>query len=281
MNQSSGRRLELSLSIEEEVRRAFSRFGFSTLYYWSSISGWLSSPIFKVVGSLPIVGYLVLYSEAFDNWFELIGIGEDLFLSGPIRLRMLYYGGVLMLLALGLNQVLSPKVTRRFRSDDDFVEHVARNPRPTWLIEAIRDLWRLDYFRSHSVFKGFQPEREAELQVFSQRLHEVFHQSGRPDLALPKAIESRSFARLAEDELQSGIIESLDRWGEVSNRYQVQQACESLFRQQYACLNAYFRVKIRFLTAALAICGLILVAIPAIDTFLRVVLIDFSGRGAG
>ena len=105
----------------------------------------IHSLVFRESSFLPIAGYLILYGDAFQSWFQFSVLGQEWLFTTSVRLHLLYWGGVFIFAAAILHISFCPGLVKRFPDQDEYVENFisAYSPRP--VIEAIHSLSILTY----------------------------------------------------------------------------------------------------------------------------------------
>ncbi len=83
---------------------------------WRHVIGLLNSPVFRAVVFLPIIGYFILYTDAFHSLLSNHGLESDWILSLNERLSFVYSGGVSLLCAYAIYRTSCPPMIRESNS---------------------------------------------------------------------------------------------------------------------------------------------------------------------
>jgi hypothetical protein len=104
--------------------KAFSNI-VSTPPSWTQLGVWLTSSTSRVIYTFPIAGYVVLYSDYFQKLFHFSALTESWgFISFPTRINLIYYGSLLLLGALIIWWFVSPPLLRGKRDLQHFVSDI-------------------------------------------------------------------------------------------------------------------------------------------------------------
>ena len=104
--------------------------GFRYNYQWHDYVPYLDGWIVRFAATIPILGYLILFNDevtAFMNFDDLTSGQEDKFwLTGSQRLRLLYFGMLLLALANLLYRIRRPYVLKCAPSLEEYLEWADR-----------------------------------------------------------------------------------------------------------------------------------------------------------
>lgn len=242
-----------------------------SLFAWHRLAVFVSSPVFRSIALLPILGYLILYGDAFQGWFELSSIGEDLFLTGDQRLRSLYYGGIAMVVSMGGFALRCPSVVKRYPSNWEYISTEASMEDYRKVENALCDLAfgdtprGVDVDREVGAIDGMQ-QHSAGGGIGLQLLLDHY-----------SSISPRTMSATSEVDADIMLETMLDLrrcWTDSIKNVQFRYECRDLLEAHY--LNAtYSKFFSRYLVGVTGTVGVVLVSIPAIETLIRVVLLDF------
>jgi hypothetical protein len=100
-------------------------------WFWMTIPSWtqlgvvLTTATSRVIYTLPIAGYVILYSDYFQKLFTFTSLNPSWgFLSFNARINMIYYGSWLLLAAFGLWWFFSPLLLKGKRDLQHFVSDI-------------------------------------------------------------------------------------------------------------------------------------------------------------
>lgn len=104
------------------------RFGLT----WRTAKEFAGSPFARPVALIPALGYFVLYSQAFSDFFAIDDISQRgyLFLSPIAKSHCLYFGSILIAIGFGFYLRCCPEDCRRHSTAADALEEFTRNGRP-------------------------------------------------------------------------------------------------------------------------------------------------------
>ena len=88
---------------------------------WSVSGVLIRSPLVRLAAAVPTIGYFVLYGDAFREMFDFTASfgAEYLLFSAQTKVRLVYYGGVMIGLALLLYIWRCPDICKRLFSEID------------------------------------------------------------------------------------------------------------------------------------------------------------------
>lgn len=98
---------------------------------WDAVKGIANNDFTRVVALIPIAGYLILFNDeiaAIASFDALAGVGEDdrspFFLDGLTKLRLVFFGSILVLCSFIVYRLFRPEVLDVSRNDLEFSELV-------------------------------------------------------------------------------------------------------------------------------------------------------------
>jgi hypothetical protein len=199
---------------------------------WTSLGSLLSSTTSRVIYTLPVAGYVILYSDYFRNLHMFSTLTHGGFLTFSERVNLFYYGSLMLLLAYGLWWVSSPRLLRGKQDLQQFISDiVVARDRATVIVVA----------RS----APFTPQSERE--HFSKTL---------------TADDQTLFGRIAVNlEVRGAGL------GEAAGEYEhlIPTALGFYFKRQNGTRRA-----LRIFTGGFTILGFSLVLLPSLDLLFRV-----------
>lgn len=229
---------------------------------WSWISKVIQSPLFRASSLVPVVGYMIIYGDAFRDWFTFDSLGEVAFLSPSARLRLLYWGGVLMLIATTVHSLFCPRLIKRFPDEDEYLDNFALSATPKSVIDAWHNLALLT--------SGHQ-SRAAKLSNLLNSIARSIQVSDKPIMSVlgrdPTDVSADQFAT-ATSQFRSYLGRSLDK---VS----IKEICLPLIAYNHSVTRTS-KPTIRIFAVICAVLGICLAAIPALETCLRVLIMEFA-----
>jgi hypothetical protein len=96
-----------------------------TIPSWTQLGVLLTTATSRVIYTLPIAGYVILYSDYFQKLFTFTSLNPSWgFLSFNERINMIYYGSWLLFVAFGLWWFFSPRLLRGKRDLQHFVSDI-------------------------------------------------------------------------------------------------------------------------------------------------------------
>lgn len=237
---------------------------FFVLGTWEWITQVVQSPVFRTSSLLPIVGYMIIYGEAFQGWFEFKGLGEMLLLSASDRLRCLYWGGICMLISTSLHWGFCPRLIKRFPARSACVDNFVIAKRSQPVLQAVIDLAQLT---------GEHNSRKAQ---FSNLMNHILRILNPKDPEFMKLI-AQGVPKLSEFERNRFLIQfgGLLTNADTDKSDRLTEPCIELISFSHTIQNGS-RPILRITTIVFAIVGIALVVFPALDTFVRVVLIELG-----
>lgn len=266
--------------------------------HWSRTSSLVRSPLVRLAAAVPTVGYFVLYGDAFADMFSFTDkLGSEyLFLSAQMKVRMLYYGGLCIGVALLIYLWRCPEICKRNQTKHEAHDEFVRIGGSTFItlnVERVDELNRQldkEEFQSILYLTTFLvSEIYGELDAAEQQLIQ--------DEMLPNiAGEQTLSGQHGDDELRkmlSGlVIEQRDSSNALTEGYR--EFYNTFLHLHYA--NASRSPKVRdtakllygFFSAMaersrrfsqlvvwnLSVAGIVLASLPAVDVFMQVVLTD-------
>jgi hypothetical protein len=141
-------------------------------YRWSLLGQLLNTGVAKATYTIPVAGYIILYSDYFHTLFSYSKtLPSGGFLSSDQRLHMTYFGSVILLAAYGFYYWLSPPLLRNRKNPYDFVNDILVTHDYSTVLKIIRDCQRyldsLDFSAVDDSTNNLRQFRE-HLKTFSQ-----------------------------------------------------------------------------------------------------------------
>ena len=229
---------------------------------WTWITKVIQSPVFRISSFLPVVGYMILYGDAFQGWFRFSVLGDELVLSPSLRLHFLYWGGILIFAATAIQAFFCPALIKRFPDQDAYVDNfiIAYSPRP--VVEAVNSLSRLT------------AGHHSRAARFTNLFNPIAKSVGSSDKVFLSLV-GKGVKDLNREELDKLNVSLRYLLASTTYRVEAQKHCVSLIEYNHAIQTAA-RPTIRILTVALALVGILLASLPAFETFLRVIILDID-----
>jgi hypothetical protein len=94
------------------------------IFSWTDLGSLLSSSTSRVIYTLPVVGYVILYSDYFQSLHKFSTLPHGGFLTFSARVSLFYYGALVLLVAYGLWWRFSPPLLRGKRDLQHFVSDI-------------------------------------------------------------------------------------------------------------------------------------------------------------
>lgn len=98
---------------------------------WSSVEKIASNDLTRVIGLIPLVGYVILFNDELANLasFEIIAGVDDsnispFFLTSLAKMRLVFFGSLFLLLANVAFRYFGPRVLRHSKDDMEFSRRV-------------------------------------------------------------------------------------------------------------------------------------------------------------
>jgi hypothetical protein len=126
---------------------------------WSSLSALLNNAVARAIYVIPVAGYVILYSDYFSGLFQYSTLSYNGFLSFFQRVSLAYYGSIILLVAFLLWLVYAPTLLRNKRDLQQFISEII----------AAQDFATLHYVSGtirgliEATLKGTDIERNVEL----------------------------------------------------------------------------------------------------------------------
>jgi hypothetical protein len=107
---------------------------------WSTLGLLLSNTTARVIYALPVAGYVILYSDYFQTLFHFSSISVTSwgFLTFTQRIRLIYFGSWILLIAFGLYWRYAPRLLRGRRDEFHFVSDVVISRNRATVLEITR-----------------------------------------------------------------------------------------------------------------------------------------------
>lgn len=101
--------------------------------HWVVLSTIFESGLLRVLSSIPVVGYVIIWSDKLNGFLQFEQIGGTMFLTFFQRLNLLYFGGVFLLIAFGIYHLFCPWVYKRFSDEHDYFSYLLEHGSSTKL----------------------------------------------------------------------------------------------------------------------------------------------------
>jgi len=262
---------------------------------WSHSSFLIRSPLVRAAALVPTLGYVLLYGGVFSDLFDFTGaLGEHAWtLSPSTKVRFLYYGGLMVLFALGLYLWRCPEICKRLHSYEQARDEFSRigSPHDIHLIlNRLEFRWRSHVFGHH---EGLYPLARHLITHadLGERNNIVAAATGGGFIFKPitkqsaeNAIAIFASAHLLEpqrdkDQAQALYLVGVLATQKLLERYfdnpQTKEFSQLFYADQYSVFDLSRQVSQRVVKYA-SILGVGLVAIPTLDVLLHVMVMDFT-----
>ena len=104
------------------------------LFYWSSVKKVASNDLTKIIGIVPVVGYLILFNDSILDTVQFNTItgttGDEaspFLLGGLTKLRMTFFGSLCVTISFLIYQLRRPKALDTATDDFSFAERVCES----------------------------------------------------------------------------------------------------------------------------------------------------------
>lgn len=81
---------------------------------WKHVKHLLRLPAARLTLFVPLAAYLIIYSSEFEHWFDFAKLGEPFLFSADQKLRMIYYGGICVLIANAIFWLACPALAKQY-----------------------------------------------------------------------------------------------------------------------------------------------------------------------
>ena len=251
----------------------------------------------RIAAAVPTIGYFVLYGDAFSEMFSFTDTlgAEYLIFSASEKVRMLYYGGILIGAALLIYLWRCPAICKRVHSTHEAKDEFMRLGGASDLVfdnKFVFDDEISNYFPTYYSLIHLSNHLAAEiwrLMDADARQKTSYVSSGKffgtielqkiSEVELLECMKRKSIGE-AGSKVDPNYAEFFDalilmNYDAVKNREGIRDTAKSLYGFRYmaqAAKRSYSQLAVRCLSYA----GVILAALPAFDVFLQVVLTDFG-----
>lgn len=154
------------------------------LFYWSTVKKVASNDLTKIIGIVPVVGYLILfndsilYSVQFNTITGTTGDEASPFLIGGLtKLRMTFFGSLCVTISFLIYQTRRPKALDNASDDFSFAERVRESYSVVEMKALERDVMDANWQKRLGLFwfpsQGAR-KRESRVQGFREDLRPKF-----------------------------------------------------------------------------------------------------------
>ena len=264
------------------------------LFNWRVVSLVLSSPIVKASVLVPLVGYLLIYSSGENGaphppWLNTLGLsGEPFWFSADAKLRMMYYGGILIMSAILVYWWKCPDQIKNHSTASEARSSFVRDANPAVVHQANERITR-SFLNNKSGRPSEQTSRHSNLVKTNAMMAVLDYYS-----SCYKVSADQNNARFSLDELkrfEEGIYTNFESFEQAYKQFnKLNQDClhihsrwndfSSLRRRGAEVIHKDYKVlersEFHYLCGAvlLTLGGAVLLVLPAIETFAHVISID-------
>ncbi len=154
------------------------------LFYWSTVKKVASNDLTKIIGIVPVVGYLILFNDSildkiqFDTITGTTGDEASPFLLGGLtKLRMTFFGSLSVTMSFLIYQLRRPKELDTATDDFSFAERVRESYSVVEMKALERDVMEAKWQKRLGLFwlpwHGGR-KRECQVQGFREDLRTKF-----------------------------------------------------------------------------------------------------------
>lgn len=271
---------------------------------WQTAGLLLSSPLVRTAALLPFIGYLIVFSSEMKGWLDFGALGEPFLFPAEMKLRYAYYGGAWVIVAYCMYALRCPQLLKDFKTaaelheaptrvgaTDELDDIISRWMVPVWSGERLSNLNEgfpyvlIQY--SQAVLEGDRQSYEKALSVFEGDGNKPPSYKGanhlRDKLDLSMFLEAH-FIKV--DQQKPEVIDEAVRAHQGLIIVNTMAKVTRLTGRSLEIAKAIYAIeydrmsKLRPLSASFAVnfafFGLLLIALPALETFLQVLTSDFS-----
>lgn len=96
------------------------------LFSWRYSSFLVRSNLSKSMTLIPVLGYIIIYSDIMQSWINIDNYIEYSLISDLSRAHFIYWAAIFISIAVLLFQIFAPKPIKRFANSDEFGSENAR-----------------------------------------------------------------------------------------------------------------------------------------------------------
>lgn len=248
--------------------------------YWRKSTQVLQSPAIRAIALLPVLGYLIIFSSELSGWLNTSMVGDTFLIDPFTKIRMLYYGGVALFVALILHSLFCPETAKKFDNGALAMEEFWREGSARKAMLASQRL--LFYMRSNR----YHPQLLSNLghihlalyktSVYDYLAKSGFSFSNAENEALSRFKNTQSRDKFQDDDISSmqGVLKKAFEQHSKNQTLIKESLGASIIRTEYEFDQVripWFRIPAGILSGV----GVILIAIPATETFIHVLTVDF------
>lgn len=248
---------------------------------WRRSTRILRSPAIRVTALIPVLGYLIIFSSEMSGWLNTSVVGETFLLSPTDKIRMIYYGGAALVLALIIHTFWCPRTIKEFDNAALAMEDFWQDGTARKAMLANQRL--LHHVCGDSFFPQLQsPNERKRLEAYKNASFDYLATSGFPFGTAERDALNAFKARLADDaELKREfalLMQDVLKKAFEHHAKNPSLLMDSTGGQLVGAVWNWDLIRlpwIRIPTAVFAQAGALLIAIPAMETFIHVLVVDF------
>lgn len=255
-------------------------------FEWRTIAVVLNSPVTKAVALIPVFGYLIIFNQEITCWLNRSILGEWYVFSPIMKFRLVYYGGLSLVVALLIYNILCPRALKRYASCEDAVEAYYEGSRP----KIVKDIIERHIRESHQGFRfgllglsvlvrhprTFKRLTAAVSYYLASAPSEELSFAG-----IRKASSSEDacltwFTQQDPDRLRELLAGVYQKHVRSPQKIELNSLGEQIVQASFD-LDQRRSPFMRSIAAVLAYLGALFILAPAAETFIHVVFIDLVG----
>jgi hypothetical protein len=247
---------------------------------WHPSTRILRSSAIRAIALIPVLGYLIIFSSELSGWLNTTVIGDTFLIEPTTKIRMLYYGGVTLFVALLLHSKFCPDTVKNFDNAALAMDDFWRDGSPRKAHVAIQ---RLLFYICRDKFypKLLSTIERNKLEQYKTAVFDYLAKAGFSYTAEQNEILSSywvklsgtpgsnsEFVRAMQDPLKVAFEQH-----SIENSLIKAALGASIIRAEHE----FDQIRLTWIlipTTVLSWLGLTLIAIPAVDTFIQVIIID-------
>ena len=272
---------------------------------WSNSTFLIKSPLVRIAATVPLLGYVILYGDAFSEieFFSFTDrLGADGFLfDSQTKVRMLYYGGLCILISFLIYLAACPRMCKRLASVEEARDEGSRALEPEYIRSLYSKGYLLFFNPDHSpavieyvrelafeliddLVNALDTSDLKDIAEYNGNKYTQFEQNGECEGKLRSYVRIifKTAAKMNSDgQTEAEILEHAGMslvepyLAKYIDAPRVRTRCISIFVAAYVHVNQR-RKPFALLVLLTSVTGLALTVLPSLDVLLQVLSVDLG-----
>ena len=241
---------------------------------WGGLSSLHKLPVVKAATLVPVLGYVIIFSEALPDFFKYIDVIEvHQIIPSSIRLKMVYFGGVFIAFSMLLHYFFCPPASKKYANADQLREKYTRFGSPSDVPEALLKIGSTNYLyhRRPILLEGLMLYLRSYLSLTRGSEYETLQKTNLYQDLVSSFKGDKKLNRRDRFDAYLMLLGPSIEWAEANPENQQLRETSIKLLTNYLHASNFARPYLLALALMCAVGGTILIILPALETVYLVI----------